>query len=205
MTRAYLKFTDEPEWIAARDAHLHLDGMPAPGVEIDIIGTIHHEGVPVPGYHANVIVRDEFPVALYPACVNPIEPKRVWLGSFVLAMLEMLPEINETRMVERSIGASVPDDHLARIEMEVLRGRLGIEDSAYRIALIEANLAIAEKRASFGEVRENLDKAVEAVRTAKADKMDDATAKRDAAAVAFDKGVTEVESLRAARDVLQAL
>lgn len=156
MTRAYLKFADEAAWISARDAHLA-----GRGIEIDVIGSVRHttggtelvDGVlvpvtvSVPGWLVNVTTAGAFPVPLLAHCVNPAQPRRVWFGSYVLAMPEALEDAQETAMVERGIGAAAAPDVIARIELAVLRGRITPELAADRIALINANVAVVEQRA----------------------------------------------------------
>ena len=155
-TRAYLKFTDEAAWIAARDEHLA-----GRGVEIDVIGQARHttgesqvvDGmsvpvtVPVPGWLVNVTLAGAFPVPLRAFCVNPAQPRRVWFGSYTLAMPEVLEDAQETAMVPRGIGAAAPLDVIARIELAVLRGRITPELAAERAARINANIAVVEQRA----------------------------------------------------------
>jgi len=157
-TYSYLKFPSEADWSALFDAHLaeHV-------VEVDVLGTIFHETgattttndgltVPVmaavPGFHVNVILHDgAFPAALYPYCVNPVAPKRVFFGVTAIEAPETLPDDGDTVMVTRAIGAVVPEPVLRDLEAARIRAKLSGEERADRIALYEANLAVMAERA----------------------------------------------------------
>ena len=185
-----LRFADEAAWLAARAS------VPA-GSEIVVIGEVRHttgrmvdaigpggttmsvpETVPVPGYLVDAIMPD-VPEALRALLVNPVQPRHVFAGNCVLAMPEVLPEADETLMVTRGIGVTVPDDQLARIEFQLLRGRITPDMAADRRAWVEAGIAITESRAALAEARQAREKAVKDARTA-ADERARLLALRDA-------------------------
>jgi hypothetical protein len=163
MTRAYLKCADEAEWLALRDAHLaDANDLPLPGVEIDEIGAVSHttgettvvDGmtvpttVPVPGWLVNLTVSGDFPAALRPYCVNPAQPRRVWFGSYTLAMPEVLEDDGDTVLIERSIGAQCTDQQRDAAEIDYVRAKLTAEQREDRRALREAALAVVVQRAA---------------------------------------------------------
>ena len=185
-----LRFADEAAWLAARAS------VPA-GSEIVVIGEVRHttgrmvdaigpggttmsvpETVPVPGYLVDAIMPD-VPEALRALLVNPVQPRHVFAGNSVLAMPEVLPEADEVLMVTRGIGVTVPDDQLARIEFQLLRGRITPDMAADRRAWVEAGIAITESRAALAEARQAREKAVKDARTA-ADERARLLALRDA-------------------------
>ena len=176
-----LRFADEAAWLAARAS------VPA-GSEIVVIGEVRHttgrmvdaigpggttmsvpETVPVPGYLVDAIMPD-VPEALRALLVNPVQPRHVFAGNYVLAMPEVLPEAEETLMVTRGIGAVLADDELARIELQLLRGRITPDMAADRRAWVEAGIAITESRAALAEARQARAKAVEDARKADAER-----------------------------------
>jgi hypothetical protein len=195
-----LRFADEPAWLAARTILFDAKSNPLPGVEIVDLGTLYREtgntvtvtgmgGQPmqVPervasaGYHIDAIVPDTLDVsALRPFMLNPTMPKHVWAGNLVLAMPETLPEAEEVAMVTRGIGAQVPDDQLARIELQLLRGRITPDMAEDRRAWVEAGEAILEARIALAEQRQLREKAVEDARRADAER-DRLLAERQAA------------------------
>jgi hypothetical protein len=203
-----LKLPDEAAWQSMFREHfaIEVDGQwrPKPGVQIVVIGTAYHAtgamltvtgpgGTPIqvperiaqPGYLVDVIAPD-VPTALHPFLVNPTQPVHVFYGNHVLAMPETLPEAEEVVMVSRGIGAQVPDDQLARLELAVLRGRITPEMAEDRRAWIEAGIAIAESRAALDGAREQRKQAVEDAQKAAAERTailalrDAEVAKRDA-------------------------
>jgi hypothetical protein len=157
MIRAYLKCADKAEWLTLRDAHL--TGV---SVEIDEIGAVRHttgavtmvNGMPVPttvpvsGWLVNLTVEGDFPVALRAYCVNPQQPRRVWFGSYVLAMPETLEDDGDTVLIERSIGAEATDQQRDAAEIEYVRAKLTAEQREDRRALRAAVLAVVEARAA---------------------------------------------------------
>ena len=160
--RAYLKCADEAEWLALRDAHLtDANDLPLPGIEIDEIGAVRHttgavtmvNGMPVPttvavpGWLVNLTVAGDFPAALRPYCVNPVQPRRVWFGSYVLAMPEVLEDDGDTVLIERSIGAEATDQQRDAAEIEYVRSKLTAEQRENRRARRQAALAVVVQRA----------------------------------------------------------
>jgi len=157
MTRAYIKCADEAEWLALRAAHLA--GI---SVEIDEIGAVKHttgettviDGmtvqttVPVPGWLVNLTVAGDFPAALRAFCVNPAQPRRVWFGSYVLAMPEVLEDDGDTLMLTRGIGAQCTDQQRDAAEIEYVRAKLTAEQREDRRARREAALAVVVQRAA---------------------------------------------------------
>ena len=162
MIRAYIKTATEAEWLALVAAHLtDAEGALLPAVEVDEIGVIQHttgevvvDGMtvptmePVPGWHANLTFRAEPPAAILPFCVNPVQPKRVFFGSYVLAMPELLEDDGDTVLIERSIGAEASDQQRDAAEVEYVRAKLTAEQREDRRALREAALAVVVQRAA---------------------------------------------------------
>ncbi len=163
MIRAYLKCADEAEWLTLRTAHLSdADNLPLPGVEIDEIGAVRHttgavtmvNGMPVqatvavPGWLVNLTVAGDFPVALRAFCVNPQQPRRVWFGSYTLAMPEVLEDDGDTVLIERSIGAQATDQQRDAAEIEYVRAKLTAEQREDRKARRQAALAVVVQRAA---------------------------------------------------------
>lgn len=209
-TRAYLKFTDEAAWIAARDAHLT-----GRGIEIDVIGSVRHatggtetvDGlvVPVtaavPGWLVNLTVAGDFPVALRPYCVNPVQPRRVWFGSYVLAMPETLEDDGDTVLIERSIGAQATEQQRDAVEIEYVRRKLTQEEREDRRALRAAALAVVEQRAVRNAAIVTRQAAVDAVGAANATRAE-TLAQRDAQAAIRADAISRLTTLTGADRIL---
>jgi hypothetical protein len=85
-----LRFADEVEALAVLEAAgLTTEGMPAPGVWLDVIGVIVRpvgepdaEGVQqtetLPGWHVNALLSGAVPEQLQPHIVTPAARVRVW-------------------------------------------------------------------------------------------------------------------------------
>lgn len=190
---AYLKLSSAAEWAALYRQHFAVEvngeWVPRQGVQVDELGTIQHIEGPVQGWHVNVIAPD-IPEAVHPHLVNPQQPKRVYFGAEVLTLPEPLPEAGGVALISRSVGQSVPDDVIARVERTVLERRLVGEQVPNRIARLRATLAVLEAREAAGRARGNRDDALVAV---------------DVARVARDAAVAARTALVEARDAQQAI
>jgi hypothetical protein len=191
-----IKVADADAWTAMYREHFaeERDGQwrNRPGVQIVVIGAAYHptgrmldvngmqvpERIAQPGYLVDVIAPD-VPTALHPFLVNPTQPVHVWAGNHVLAMPETLPEAEETVMVTRGIGAVLADDQLARIELQLLRGRITLEMAEDRKAWVEAGIAIAESRAALAEKQREREQAVAEAQKAAGERAE-ILARRDA-------------------------
>ena len=230
MIHAYIKTVNEEAWKVLRDQYLtNSKGVLQPGVEIDEIGTIYHTTgevvevggivspvtVPVSGWHVNLTLKVNLPVELEPYCVNPLQPKRVFFGSYTLAMPEVLEDDGDTIMFERGIGVEATPIALLNAEIEYVRKKLDISE---RRALIEANLDVLlkrEKRLTFISDREQeIEKRTEiinrlstitgaAARAPVIAEREAATAEITRLNAALATNLTELTSLRATRDALK--
>ena len=159
---AYIKAPSEADWVTLLSTHLlDKEGVPLPGVEVDTLGVIFNttgetteiDGMTVPtvaavpGWHVNLTLRIELPEALRPYCVNPQQPKRVFFGSYGLAMPEVLEDDGDTLMLERSIGSVCTNQQRDAAEIEYVRRKLSAEEREDRKALRAALLAVVEQRA----------------------------------------------------------
>jgi len=199
-----IKLPDEAAWTAMYREHFAVerDGewRPRPGVSnIVHLGVFKHRtgnmvevdgpggskmqapemvDAPNPGYHVDMI-STFVPTEVHTFLQNPAEPRHVYAGNHVLAMPETLPEADEVLMVTRGIGASVPDEQLARIELQLLRGRITPEMAEDRRAWVEAGVAITKARIAIGEKQQEREQAVAEAQKAAAERAE-ILARRDA-------------------------
>jgi hypothetical protein len=163
-TVLYLRTTDDAA-MAALLAPLYRDtqGGPAPtlGLHVDMLGTIHKptgatitvNGIPQPemvassGWHCNLLFDGiEPPSELLPHTINPLVPKRVYLGYSVLSMPETGEDDGDVILVERPHGAQATPLAIDRAEAEHVRRKLSREEREDRRALHQATLGVIEAR-----------------------------------------------------------
>lgn len=204
----YVKAPTEADWSTLFDAHLAKHRT-----EVDVIGTILHDtgtttttddGVetpvmaPVPGYHVNLVLHaEEVPAALFPYLVNPQQPKRVFLGSYILSAPEALPDDGDTVPVQRGIGQAIDDATLAVVEEQHVRRKLSREEREDRRALHEATLAVIAKRVERDAAAAARDAAADAVDPARASR-DDLVAQRTAQQAIRDDAIANLATLTGA-------
>ncbi len=207
-TVLYLRTTDAAA-MAALLAPLYVetrDGpAPTPGLHVDTLGTIYKptgaviagdppqpEMVASAGWHCNLLFDGiEPPQSLLPHTINPVVPKRVYLGYSVLSMPETGEDDGDVILVERPIGAQATPLAIDRAEAEHVRHKLSAEERQDRRALHQATLDVIEQRTArdvLVEQREALQgdlTRLQADRDAAVIERNDAIATRDATIAAL--------------------
>ncbi len=203
----YLRTTDDAA-LAALLAPLYVetrDGpAPMPGMHVDMLGTIYKptgavvgdppqpEMIASAGWHANLLFDGiDVPADLLPHTINPLVPKRVYLGYSVLSMPETTEDDGDVILVERPIGAQATPLAIDRAEAEHVRHKLSREEREDRRALHQATLDVIEARTArdvLVEQREALQgdlTRLQADRDAAVIERNDAIATRDATIAAL--------------------
>jgi hypothetical protein len=204
----YIRTTDDAA-MAALLAPLYVetrDGpAPLPGLHVDMLGTIykptgaviagdppHPEMVASAGWHANLLFDGiDVPDALLPHTINPLVPKRVYLGYSVLSMPETGEDDGDVILVERPIGAQATPLAIDRAEAEHVRRKLSREEREDRRALHQATLDVIEQRTARDVLVEQRDGLADDLTRLRADRdaavieRNDAISTRDAAIAAL--------------------
>lgn len=152
-----LKFASAEEW-EAFDPSFKTNNR----VQIVVLGTLYKttgnmvegtgpdgqpmqvpERIALDGWNVDALVEDAGET-LWPYMINPKFVKHSFAGNGELGMPELLPELNETRVIVRPVGHSLKPNELARIQIDLLNATIGPDTSEEDKQIVEEKIARLE-------------------------------------------------------------